>query len=149
MKSCESSWQFLEVGVSLFLTESNPLKLRKGQIPEVDGADLRDHESASELASQLCANEHLICIKDRIKAPILKPFCNAIPYHEVALEALNEYGDEQDWSELIFAGEQYIKGLSDSNYISESPNIFSISELNLELMHSKQTKRKTVVAYNL
>lgn len=126
MKSCESSWQLLEAGASLFLTESNPLKLRKGHIPEVDGAALRDHESASELASQLCSNEHLICIKDRIEAPIFKPFCNAIPYHEVVLGALHEYGDEQDWSKLIFAGEQYIKGLSDSNYISESPNIFRL-----------------------
>ncbi|WP_462177238.1 alcohol dehydrogenase catalytic domain-containing protein [Pseudoalteromonas gelatinilytica] len=111
--------------------------------------DLRGHESASDLASQLRANGHLVCIQDRIEAPIFKPFSNAISYHEVALGALHEYGDEQDWSELIFAGEQYMKGLSDSNYISESPDTFTISEINLALTHSKQTKRKTVVEYNL
>tara|TARA_R110001583_G_scaffold162891_4_gene315138 strand:+ start:545 stop:1495 length:951 start_codon:yes stop_codon:yes gene_type:complete len=111
--------------------------------------DLRGQESASKLASLLRANGHLVCVQDRIEAPIFKPFSNAISYHEVALGALHEHGDEQDWSELMATGEQYIKSLTELKYISESSDTFTFNELNLAITHSKQTRRKTVVVCTL
>lgn len=107
--------------------------------------DLRGQESATRLASVLGANGHLVCIQDRIEAPIFKAFSNAISYHEVALGALHHYGNDQDWSKLMLAGEQYIQKLHDLKYIAETPDTFAFEKLNEALIHSKQTRRKTVI----
>ncbi|EOD5129973.1 alcohol dehydrogenase catalytic domain-containing protein [Vibrio parahaemolyticus] len=54
-------------------------------------------ENAAHLVPLLRANGHIVCIQDRIAKPIDPPFTRTISYHEIALGALHNFGDKDDW----------------------------------------------------
>ena len=107
--------------------------------------DAKGKQSATKFASYLKANGHLVCIQDRIEEPLFPAFTNSISYHEVALGALHNYGDEQDWAELIKEGEALINQLGNQTLITDTPKVFPFEKLNEALTFSEQSKAKTVV----
>lgn len=62
-------------------------------------------ESAASLVPLLSSNGHLVCIQGRVEQPVDAPFTTNISYHEIALGALHNFGDEQDWAQLMNDGE--------------------------------------------
>jgi NADPH2:quinone reductase len=70
-------------------------------------------EHAAALAGCITANGHLVCIQDRVAAPPLAPFTTAISLHEVALNAMHEYGTDAQWRRLVDAGEHIMADVLD------------------------------------
>ncbi|WP_028868057.1 alcohol dehydrogenase catalytic domain-containing protein [Psychromonas arctica] len=107
--------------------------------------DAVGQDSASRFVKHLKANGHIVAIQDRIDKPLDPPFTRSISYHEIALGALHDYGDSEDWTELMKAGEQLMELISSNQMIIDEPVVFSFDQLPQALEHSEKTKRKTVV----
>lgn len=65
-----------------------------------------DH--AARLAESLRANGHLVCVQDRVSGWLCPPFTRTLSMHEVALGALHIWGDDDDWAQLVAAGERML-----------------------------------------
>lgn len=107
--------------------------------------DAVGQDSASRFVKHLKANGHIVAIQDRIDKPLDPPFTRTISYHEIALGALHDYGDSEDWTELMKAGEQLMELISSDQLIIDEPVVFSFDKLPQALAHSEETKLKTVV----
>ena len=103
-------------------------------------------ESATRLASYLKANGHIICIQGRIGLPIYPPFTQTISYHEIALGALHQFGDREDWQRLMSNGEKILQKIIHGNIKVETPAIFNFNDMKKALKHSEKSKQKTVLS---
>lgn len=102
-------------------------------------------DNATELVSLLQANGHIVCIQGRIEKPVDPAFTRTISYHEVALGALHQYGDEETWTTLMKDGEALLEDIQAGLVTVDDPVLFPFSEMNHALSHSRQTKEKTVL----
>ncbi|MBY6187425.1 zinc-binding dehydrogenase [Marinobacter hydrocarbonoclasticus] len=102
-----------------------------------------DH--AATLVPLLKANGHIICIQDRVPAPIDPPFSRTISYHEIALGALHDFGDSEQWQALMQAGETLMAQLVSGSLSVEAPTTFPFERMPEALAHSETSKQKTVV----
>ncbi len=107
--------------------------------------DAVGQDSACHFVQHLKANGHIVSIQDRINKPLDPPFTRSISYHEIALGALHDYGDSEDWAELMKDGEQLMALITANQLIIDEPVVFSFDKLPQALQHSEKTKRKTVV----
>lgn len=107
--------------------------------------DAVGQDSASHFVKHLKANGHVISIQDRIDKPLDPPFTRTISYHEIALGALHDYGDNEDWNDLMKDGELLMELINSNQLIIDEPVVFSFNHLPQALQHSEQTKLKTVV----
>ncbi|WP_232364458.1 alcohol dehydrogenase catalytic domain-containing protein [Salinimonas lutimaris] len=102
-------------------------------------------EHAAGLVPLLKANGHIVCVQGRIEQPVDEAFTRTISYHEVALGALHQYGDSDDWTTLMQEGEALLGEVISEQLTVESPAVYAFSKMNEALKHSKQTKEKTVI----
>ncbi|MEZ9368846.1 zinc-binding dehydrogenase [Shewanella sp. 10N.286.51.B2] len=102
-------------------------------------------ENAAHLVPLLRANGHIVCIQDRIAKPIDPPFTRTISYHEIALGALHDFGDKQDWHALMQNGEALLERITKSDVEISAPIIFNFADMPEALTHSEFTKLKTVI----
>ncbi|NLS11851.1 alcohol dehydrogenase catalytic domain-containing protein [Vibrio sp. SM6] len=102
-------------------------------------------EHAASLVPKLKANGHIICIQDRIPAPLDPAFTKTISYHEIALGALHTYGDEEDWQVLMHAGEQLLEQIEAGNIAIAPIACYPFEQMPEALAHSKVHKQKTVL----
>ncbi|QIA63079.1 alcohol dehydrogenase catalytic domain-containing protein [Vibrio astriarenae] len=102
-------------------------------------------ENAAKLVPLLRANGHIVCIQDRIPAPIDPAFTRTISYHELALGALHEYGDLEDWKTLMQNGEALLQRIADGHIGIADIATFDFEEMPKALANSEKTKAKTVV----
>lgn len=100
---------------------------------------------AAGLVPLLKANGHIVCVQGRIEQPVDAAFTRTISYHEVALGALHQYGDSDDWHALMQEGEALLGEVVSEQLIVESPAVYAFSKINEALTHSQQTKEKTVL----
>ncbi|HDB1447952.1 TPA: zinc-binding dehydrogenase [Vibrio cholerae] len=105
-------------------------------------------ENAAHLVPLLRTNGHIICIQDRIPKPIDPPFTRTISYHEIALGALHDFGDKEDWYALMQNGEALLERLANNSVKISIPTTFKFEQMLDALEHSELTKMKTVIALN-
>ncbi|MGL5290348.1 MAG: alcohol dehydrogenase catalytic domain-containing protein, partial [Vibrionaceae bacterium] len=91
--------------------------------------DAVSSQSAAELVPHLKANGHITSILGRIPTPIDPPFTRTISYHEIALGALHQFGDEQDWQLLMNNGERLLAQVAAGELQVTKPVIFSFANL--------------------
>ncbi len=102
-------------------------------------------ENAASLVSLLRANGHITCIQDRIPKPIDPPFTRTISYHEIALGALHDFGDKEDWYALMQSGEALLERVVNGSVEVSNPVTFAFENMLDALEHSEFTKLKTVI----
>lgn len=141
--------------VSASLSKENALKLGIRQLYREQSQvsmkyfaifDAVSSENATNLVSRLRANGHIVCIQDRIPAPIDPAFTRTISYHEIALGALHDFGDIDDWNALMQNGEALLERIAKGSIEMSIPVIFKFEQMLEALEHSELTKIKTVVA---
>lgn len=103
-------------------------------------------ENAAHLVPLLRANGHIVCIQDRIAKPIDPPFTRTISYHEIALGALHNFGDKDDWHALMQNGEALLERISKGSFDVSLPVYFKFEQMAEALEHSELMKTKTVIA---
>lgn len=109
--------------------------------------DARGPQQAAELVPHLRANGHIVCIQGRIENPVDEAFSRTISYHEVALGALHEFGDQTAWQDLMQAGERLFRRVAEGSLMVASPEVFTTAAMNDALSHSRKSKQKTVVTF--
>ena len=87
----------------------------------------------------------MISILGRIETPVDEPFTRTISYHEIALGALHDYGDTQQWQRLVSDGEKLLNDIASGTLNVEEPTGFEFNNLNDALEFSKVQKQKAVV----
>lgn len=102
-------------------------------------------ENAAHLVPLLRANGHIVCIQDRIAKPIDPPFTRTISYHEIALGALHDFGDKEDWYTLMQNGEALLERIANGGVEISDPITFKFGHMPEALTHSEITKSKTVI----
>ncbi|MGL5336860.1 MAG: alcohol dehydrogenase, partial [Enterovibrio sp.] len=102
-------------------------------------------QSATQLVPHLKANGHIISILGRIPEPLDPPFTRTISYHEIALGALHQFGDAQDWHFLMDNGERLLAQVAAGELQVVKPVIFGFENLPQALANSEHNKHKTVV----
>lgn len=102
-------------------------------------------ENAASLVPYLRANGHIVCIQDRIPAPIDPPFTRTISYHEIALGALHDFGDNADWQALMHNGENLLNSIVAGKLKGAALNTFKFEQMPEALANSELSKQKTVV----
>ncbi len=102
-------------------------------------------QNAAHLVPLLRANGHIVCIQDRIPEPIDPPFTRTISYHEIALGALHDFGDIEDWHVLMQNGEALLERISKGSVEVGVPVTFKFEQLLDALENSEVTKQKTVI----
>ncbi|MGL5429866.1 MAG: zinc-binding dehydrogenase [Vibrio sp.] len=107
--------------------------------------DAVSSENAAHLVPFLRTNGHIVCIQDRIPAPIDPAFTRTISYHEIALGALHEFGDKQDWDTLMKNGETLLERIANGKVEIRTPVTFKFEQMLDALKHSELSKLKTVI----
>jgi len=102
-------------------------------------------ENAAHLVPLLRANGHIVCIQDRIAKPIDPPFTRTISYHEIALGALHDFGDKEDWYTLMQNGEALLERIANGGVEVSIPVTFKFEQMLNALEHSEFSKLKTVI----
>ncbi|MGR5238770.1 zinc-binding dehydrogenase [Vibrio alfacsensis] len=102
-------------------------------------------ENAAHLVPLLRANGHIVCIQDRIAKPIDPPFTRTISYHEIALGALHDFGDKEDWYTLMQNGEALLERIANGGVEVNIPVTFKFEQMLNALEHSEFSKLKTVI----
>lgn len=110
--------------------------------------DAVNEQSASHFVTHLKANGHIVAIQGRVAKPIDPPFTRTISYHEIALGALHEFGDAEDWRDLMEGGEGLMDLILSNQLRVEDPVVFEFSKLPQALKHSEETKLKTIVKFD-
>ncbi|MGR5144507.1 alcohol dehydrogenase catalytic domain-containing protein [Photobacterium sp. DNB23_23_1] len=105
-------------------------------------------QNAADLSLLLKANGHIVCIQDRIAKPIDPAFTRTISYHEVALGALHEFGDNDDWKFLMKNGEALLNKVGTGELKVSAADFFEFELMLDALSHSKETKNKTIIVVN-
>ncbi|MFE8873662.1 MULTISPECIES: alcohol dehydrogenase catalytic domain-containing protein [Acetobacter] len=86
-----------------------------------------DHAGA--MAPALKANGHIVCIQNRLTEWPDPPFTRCISVHEVALGALHDYGDDDDWHDLTTAGHRILACLAEQTLFPEETVIRDFADL--------------------
>lgn len=139
--------------VSASLSESDATALgiqRVFRTPPQEGLyfalfDATDPNEARKQIPLLQANGHVVSILGRIETPVDPPFTRTISYHEIALGALHDYGDQQQWHRLMADGEQLMQDIVSGKLSLPSYTEFPFSSLNSALRYSKEEKQKAIV----
>lgn len=84
---------------------------------------------AASLAPYLAANGHLVCIQDRVEAPLTPAFNAAISLHEVALNALHALGTPAQWRALNASAEGVMYQLLDGTLSPQPHQVWPLAEL--------------------
>lgn len=105
-------------------------------------------ENAAYLVPLLRPNGHIVCIQDRIPAPVDPAFTRTISYHEIALGALHHFGDQDDWRTLMQNGEALLEGIANDSIEISALITFQFGQMLDALVHSERTKLKTVITLN-
>lgn len=104
-----------------------------------------DH--AARLAPALKANGHLLCIQGRVPDWPTPAFGLAPSLHEVALGALHQHGDADDWARLVAAGNTMLASLATGTLqgepVIEAP--FEDLALRLEALRHRDFSGKPVI----
>ncbi|WP_162046228.1 alcohol dehydrogenase catalytic domain-containing protein [Vibrio taketomensis] len=108
--------------------------------------DAAGEQSAASLVPLLKANGHIISILGRISIPIDPAFTRTISYHEIALGALHDFGDNEDWQTLMQNGETLMTNIVSDQLKVEEPVSFAFEQMPQALKHSEESKQKTVVS---
>jgi NADPH:quinone reductase len=102
---------------------------------------------AASLARHLGANSHLVCIQDRVEAPLTPAFEEAISVHEVALNALHRLGTDAQWRALTTAAEQIMGEVVAGELKLQPHQVWSLAELRqglVSLQHHRCEGRPVV-----
>ena len=86
-----------------------------------------DH--AQSLTPLVGYNGHIVCIQDRLSAPVVPPFSKAISQHEVALNAIFSHGTDRDWQIHREAAARIMEQLVDASLQPPSIIRFDFEEL--------------------
>lgn len=105
-------------------------------------------QSAAQLVPFLQANGHIVCIQGRIEQPVDAPFTRTISYHEIALGALHDFGEQAAWQTLMLAGEELLEQVATHTLHITPPHCVEFSQLPRALALSEQRKEKMVVLAN-
>ncbi len=100
--------------------------------------DAVNQDHAAWLSAGLQANGHLVCIQGRVAEWPNPPFGRALSLHEVALGALHQQGNAQQWQALVRQGEHMLEqiatGTLESELLLTFPRI-QLAEQLLKLKH--------------
>lgn len=99
--------------------------------------DVVGPEHATQLAECLKANGHLVCIQGRVEQWPVPEFSQALSMHEVALGALHQYGDDEQWHILTQQGESMMGQMELENLHSQNLLTFSYDQLPAQLQALK------------
>lgn len=112
-----------------------------GVVDTVNGTHARG------LATALRANGHLVAIQDRVPDWPLPPFGKAISLHEVALGALHQHGDDDDWAQLTVAGERLLQEFANGRLRPEATVVRDFAALPdlLEALRQRQFSGKPLI----
>lgn len=91
-------------------------------------------EHAESLADSLLANGHLVCIQGRVAQWPCAAFGRALSLHEVALGALHQTGNTQQWQALMQQGEYMLAQISRGSLQSEMILHFPYDQLPAQLL---------------
>lgn len=91
-------------------------------------------EHAESLADALLANGHLVCIQGRVAQWPCAAFGRALSLHEVALGALHQTGNGQQWQEITQQGENLLKQIARGSLQSEMLLHFPYDQLPAQLL---------------
>ena len=94
---------------------------------------------AATLAKLLGYYGHLVCIQDRIETAPLPIFTTNISLHEVALGAIHRHGSEEQWHELIRAGEQLLSAIGRHELVLPAHSVSDFNRLPEALSLLKST----------
>lgn len=90
-------------------------------------------EHAAQLADTLLANGHLVCIQGRVAEWPCAAFGRALSLHEVALGALHQTGNAQQWHALTQQGERMLAQMASGSLQSELLLHFPYDQLPAQL----------------
>ena len=91
-------------------------------------------QKASQLADNLMANGHLVCIQGRVQEWPNPAFGRALSLHEVTLGAMHQHGNLQQWQSLTQQGEQMLMQIAQGTLQSESLLQFNWGQLPAQLL---------------
>lgn len=91
-------------------------------------------EHAAHLADNLLANGHLVCIQGRVAQWPCAAFGRALSLHEVALGALHQSGNAQQWRDLMQQGEKLLAQIAGGSLQSELLLHFPFDQLPTQLL---------------
>ncbi len=74
--------------------------------------DMVSRENAATLVPLLGYYGHLICVQDRLEQAPQPAFTTCVSFHEIALGAIHQYGSDEQWAELIKAGERMLRAIA-------------------------------------
>lgn len=94
-------------------------------------------ERALALQAGVEANGHLVCIQGRLEAWPNPAFGRAISMHEVALGALHQHGNAQQWQALTRDGEQLLAAIASGSLQGETVRTAGWDQLPAQLLALK------------
>lgn len=102
---------------------------------------------AAWLAPALRVNGHLVCVQDRLAAPVVPPFTRTLSVHEVALGASHVFGDMRTWQELVDAGEWMLEAIGRQQWLTDTVVEAPFEELasHLRGLHERSYTGKAIV----
>lgn len=107
-------------------------------------------KNAETLAKLLDYYGHLVCIQDRLETAPLPAFTTNISLHEVGLGAIHQHGSNEQWCELIRAGETLLAAIGRKEIIlpPQSVNDFERLPEALASLKSSNDGQKRLVRVN-
>lgn len=104
---------------------------------------------AHTLADLIGYNGHLVCIQDRIETAPLPAFTTAVSLHEVALNAIHEYGTAADWRDWRSAGTKLLEAVRVGALDLQPTVMTSFDDLPRNLSSFMQAKLKGKILVNI
>ncbi len=125
----------LALGAQHFLdSQQLPALLQQEYKPEFYAViDTVSPACSADLVALIQANGHLVSIQGRVEQWPTKPFSQAISLHEVALGALNQYGNDAAWQELTEAGEVLLRKIASGQLRTEQIHTFGFADIQQKL----------------
>lgn len=109
--------------------------------------DTVSEQNARTLVPLIGYGGHLVCIQDRLNAPVMPPFTTVVSQHEVALGAIYAYGAPEDWAQLRRMGTVLLSQVADGTMKTPRRESFRFEELAAALASLKAgTSRGKLVA---
>lgn len=91
--------------------------------------DSTSPESYRWLTASLRANGHFVAVLGRPESWPNAPFAQSFSFHEVALAALHQWGDDNDWRRLMADGERLLAQLTEGSMQKEQIIVCEYGEL--------------------
>ena len=102
--------------------------------------DMVSRENAHTLVPLLGYYGHLVCVQDRLEQAPQPAFTTCISFHEIALGAIHQYGSDEQWAELMGAGEQMLHDIACGRLKQVSMDIGDFNSLPQKLSELKMGK---------